>query len=228
MRDCYHNGCDRFSKENTTSVNYQALTKITEALALTVIELTSREPDRCRVNFNRIEKQKEFEDPDQTADDVTVSKPEKVQVEMIDKEEVAAAEVTNQITDHFYDELMGAIDRLESTDSCRRSNGCDDVDDKATALVRKMAAFMNEVPEESQRLVSSTKAATEDTSARFHSGGGTQINVGSINLGGPADGYINLDSIANLIKHTYSTQLQSAAATPSNPRNSPMLIRVGV
>ena len=149
---------------------------------------------------------------------------------MKDEEEevAAAAEVTNQISDHFYDELMGAIDRLESTGSCRRSNGCYDEDDKATALVRKMAAFMKEVPEESQRLVSSTKAAAEDTSTRFHSGGGTQINVGSINLGGPADGYINLDSIANLIKHTYSTQLQSDAATPSNPRNSPMLIRVGV
>ena len=40
MRDCYHRSCDNFDRDTIGQVNYQSLTKITEALALTVYDVT--------------------------------------------------------------------------------------------------------------------------------------------------------------------------------------------
>ena len=41
MRNCYHKLCDNFNRENVKNINYNFLTTITEAVILTVIELSA-------------------------------------------------------------------------------------------------------------------------------------------------------------------------------------------
>ena len=41
MKYCYHKSCDNFNRENVTNMNYKFLTTITEAVALTVMELSA-------------------------------------------------------------------------------------------------------------------------------------------------------------------------------------------
>ena len=41
MRQCYHKRCDNFNRENVTNVDYKFLTTITEAVILTVMELSA-------------------------------------------------------------------------------------------------------------------------------------------------------------------------------------------
>ena len=41
MKHCYHKSCDDFNHENVTNMNYKFLTTITEAVALTVMELSA-------------------------------------------------------------------------------------------------------------------------------------------------------------------------------------------
>ena len=41
MRQCYHKRCDNFNRENVTNVDYKFLTTITEAVILTVMDLSA-------------------------------------------------------------------------------------------------------------------------------------------------------------------------------------------
>ena len=41
MRDCYHKSCDDFNRTNVKDINYKFLATITEAVILTVIELSA-------------------------------------------------------------------------------------------------------------------------------------------------------------------------------------------
>ena len=61
MQDCYHKNCDSLNAQNTTKTNYQTLVKITEALALTVIELTAQE-QQCAIATEQVVQAQDIEE----------------------------------------------------------------------------------------------------------------------------------------------------------------------
>ena len=173
MRQCYHKRCDNFNRENVTNVDYKFLTTITEAVILTVMELSasgrvsatalggcnfSLEKDRIDNNV--------YDDDNIEANDV------------IEKKDVKGTSVKEKDNLPFKDNKMNEVD----TGASRRTKV------NIPSLQAKDTESIEEYEQETAKTRNDVNNnESEDKTKKkvpvvYSSGGGTQINIDHLNI----------------------------------------------
>ena len=173
MRQCYHKRCDNLNRENVTNVGYKFLTTITEAVILTVMDLSasgrvsttalggcdfSLEKDRIDNNV--------YDDDNIEANDV------------IEKKNVNATSVKEKDNLPFKDNKMNEVD----TGASRRTKvNIPSLQTKDTESIeeydQETAETQNDVNNNEFEYKTKKKVPV-----LYSSGGGTQINIDHLNI----------------------------------------------
>ena len=173
MRQCYHKRCDNFNRENVTNVDYKFLTTITEAVILTVMDLSasgrvsttalggcdfSLEKDRIDNNV--------YDDDNIEANDV------------IEKKDVNGTSVKEKDNLPFKDNKMNEVD----TGASRRTKvNIPSLQAKDTESIEEY----DQETAETQNDVNNNESlykTKKKVPVLYSSGGGTQINIDHLNI----------------------------------------------
>ena len=164
MKYCYHKSCDNYNRENVTNMNYKFLTTITEAVALTVMELSAsgrvsktalggcdfsldagRMDDHVYKNTN--EEENEVEEDQSTSSALNDESYENTKIENKEKDANIASNSGNVSNQKFGDEEEDQANEI--FDSKNMSKETD---------------------------------STPNLKTFYSSGGGTQVNIGNLNI----------------------------------------------
>ena len=166
MRDCYHKQCDNFNRENVKTVDYTFLATITEAVILTVIELSASgrvsktELGGCELllDKNRLEDY-------MLDDDVPEVKHNNIKLEY-------DANISSQ-NETIKNETNCKINsKISSAMPVRVSN---DVN-----MEKKQEKSIGKDVDKSKN--SKEEINLQNGSTVYNSGGGTQVNIGNVNI----------------------------------------------
>lgn len=173
MRQCYHKRCDNFNRENVTNVDYRFLTTITEAVILTVMDLSasgrvsttalggcnfSLEKDRIDDNV--------YNDDNMEANDVN------------EKKDVNATSVKEKDNRPSKDNKMNEVDTGASH---RTKVNIPSLQTKDTQSIEEYAPETAETHNDVNNNESVYKTKKK-VPVLYSSGGGTQINIDHLNI----------------------------------------------
>ena len=173
MRQCYHKRCDNFNRENVTNVDYKFLTTITEAVILTVMELSASgrvsttalggcnfSLDKDRIDNNV------YDDENIEANDVN------------EKKDVNATSVNEKDNLPVNDNKRNEVD----TGASRRTKV--NIPSLQTKDTKSIEEYDQETAE-TQKDVNNNDSEYETKKKApmlYSSGGGTQINIDHLNI----------------------------------------------
>ena len=204
MRHCYHNTCDNFNRNNITNINYKFLTTITEAVILTVMELSASGRvsktalGDCEVSLNK----------DRTDNNV---------YKFTHEEDNEVEGATNEKNSNFKDndkphDKYKAIKKKYF--NLKHTTNVDEAMFQRTDDEKENDKD-NEILDPSNHLSGiHSKSSTKAGTPIYSSGGGTQINIGNLNIA------LSLSKGDNLNPFTPSTKEYSRYDANSIPRIS--------
>ena len=166
MRDCYHKRCDDFNRENVKKVDYTFLATITEAVILTVIELSASgrvsktELGGCELLLDRNRLENYMLD-----DDVSEVKHNNIELE-------SNANLSSQ-NEIIKNETNCKLNPKISSAMPARVSSNDNIDKKQEESIRKDV----DKSKYSKEVINSQNGSTV-----YNSGGGTQVNIGNVNI----------------------------------------------
>ena len=170
MRDCYHKSCDDFNRTNVKNINYKFLATITEAVILTVIELSASgrasktELGGCEFSI----------DKNRSEDDIFDDNINKESETEILKEPETSLSYANVTEKDENKHLMKPINEsiISNTESSNNTQSIvNEEQDLSNANVIRKSKNEKEVVH-----------LHEGGNTIYNSGGGTQVNIGNVNI----------------------------------------------
>ena len=170
MRDCYHKSCDDFNRTNVKNINYKFLATITEAVILTVIELSASgrasktELGGCEFSIDKNRSDDEIFDNN-------INEEAETEIRNELETSLSNAKFTEKDENKY---LMKPINEsiISNTDSTNNTQSIvnEEQDSSNAKDIRKS---------ENDREVVHLH---EGGNTIYNSGGGTQVNIGNVNI----------------------------------------------
>ena len=200
MRDCYHKRCDDFNRENVKKVDYTFLATITEAVILTVIELSASgrvsntELGGCELLLDRNKLENYMLD-----DDVPEVKHNNIELEsdanLSSQNEIMKNETNCKLNPKISSAMPVRVSSNVNIDKKQEKSIGKDVD---------KSKYSKEV------------IYSQNGSTVYNSGGGTQVNIGSVNIELSLPFDIRNEQ-SNKRSHLYSSKMKYNAEDESTP-----------
>ena len=200
MRDCYHKRCDDFNRENVKKVDYTFLATITEAVILTVIELSASgrvsktELGGCELLLDRNRLENYMLD-----DDVPEVKHNNIELEsdanLSSQNEIMKNETNCKLNPKISSAMPVRVSSNVNIDKKQEKSIGKDVD---------KSKYSKEV------------IYSQNGSTVYNSGGGTQVNIGSVNIELSLPFNIRNEQ-SNKRSHLYSSKMKYNAEDESTP-----------
>ena len=201
MRDCYHKRCDDFNRENVKKVDYTFLATITEAVILTVIELSASgrvsktELGGCELLLDRNRLENYMLD-----DDVPEVKHNNIELEsnanLSSQNEIIKNETNCKLNPKISSAMPARVSNNDIIDKTQGNSIGKDVD---------KLQYSKEV------MINSQNGSTV-----YNSGGGTQVNIGSVNIELSLPFDIRNEQ-SNKRSHLYNSKMKYNAEDESTP-----------
>ena len=178
MRNCYHKQCDNFNRENVKKINYKFLTTITEAVILTVIELSaSGRSSKTELGGCEFSLEKDRIHNDLYKD--TNSNAEENEIE-VESDEILSPTIAieSDENENATKQLQSSSKNTETFDKPSDSN----INEKQNDLnLEKMTKSENTLKSSKSEITHPHKDGNTGNTV-YSSGGGTQVNIGNLNI----------------------------------------------
>ena len=170
MRDCYHKSCDDFNRTNVKDINYKFLATITEAVILTVIELSaSGRASKTKLGGCEFSIDKNRSDDDRFDDNID----EDAETEIKKEPEISLSYAKVTEKDENKD-LMKPLNEsmISNTGSCNNT----------TSIVNGEQDLSNAKDIRKSENNKEVVHLHEGGNTIYNSEGGTQVNIGNVNI----------------------------------------------
>ena len=178
MRNCYHKQCDNFNRENVKNISYNFLTAITEAVILTVIELSASgrssktELGGCEFSLEKDRfKNDLYKDTSPNADENVIdAKLDEIisPVTMIEKDENLNVTKQVELSSKNKETFANTIDRNMNEKSHHLNSEVETKSENTLTLSKS-------------EITHPSKGGSSGNTV-YSSGGGTQVNIGNLNI----------------------------------------------